>query len=106
MRNEFAGRVAEIPALAELFNQGVHWLLPPDRQARREMILGPARRAGLKLEGGDNGRLIIGGLLVLIGGSMLANRYLPWMEDLILPADGVTGTRSHKRCGVQLSAVF
>ena len=35
---------------------------------------------------GDNGRLIIGGLLVLIGGSLLANRYLPWVEDLILPA--------------------
>lgn len=35
---------------------------------------------------GDNGRLIVGGLLVVIGGSLLANRYLPWMEDLILPA--------------------
>jgi phage shock protein C len=35
---------------------------------------------------GDNGRLIVGGLLVLVGGSLLANRYLPWMEDLILPA--------------------
>ena len=35
---------------------------------------------------GDNGRLIVGGLLVVIGGSMLAKRYLPWMQDLILPA--------------------
>ena len=35
---------------------------------------------------GDNGRLIVGGLLVIIGGSLLANRFLPWMEDLILPA--------------------
>jgi phage shock protein PspC (stress-responsive transcriptional regulator) len=35
---------------------------------------------------GDNGRLIIGGLLVIIGSSLLANRYLPWIEDLILPA--------------------
>ena len=35
---------------------------------------------------GDNGRLIVGGLLVLIGGSLLANRYVPWVEDLILPA--------------------
>ncbi len=34
----------------------------------------------------DNGRLIIGGLLVLVGGSLLARRYLPWMQDLILPA--------------------
>ena len=35
---------------------------------------------------GDNARLVVGGLLVIIGGSMLANRFLPWMEDLILPA--------------------
>lgn len=35
---------------------------------------------------GDNARLIVGGLLVIIGGSLLANRFLPWMEDLILPA--------------------
>ena len=34
----------------------------------------------------DNGRLIVGGLLVLVGGSLLANRYVPWIEDLILPA--------------------
>ncbi len=35
---------------------------------------------------GDNGRLIVGGLLVLIGGFLLTKRFLPWMEDLILPA--------------------
>ena len=35
---------------------------------------------------GDNGRLVVGGLLVLVGGSMLARQYLPWMQDLILPA--------------------
>jgi phage shock protein PspC (stress-responsive transcriptional regulator) len=38
------------------------------------------------VKAGDNGRLIIGGLLVLVGGSILANRYLPWMKDLIVPA--------------------
>jgi len=35
---------------------------------------------------GDNGRLIVGGLLVLFGVSLLANRYVPWMKELILPA--------------------
>ena len=35
---------------------------------------------------GENGRLIIGSLLVLVGGSLLAREYLPWMQDLILPA--------------------
>lgn len=36
--------------------------------------------------GNDSGRIIIGSLLVLIGGSLLAQRYLPWMQDLIMPA--------------------
>lgn len=35
---------------------------------------------------GDNARIIVGGLLVLGGGALLANRYLPWMRDLWLPA--------------------
>ncbi len=34
---------------------------------------------------GDGGRFIIGALLVLIGGSLLAKEYLPWMRDLIFP---------------------
>ena len=34
----------------------------------------------------QSGQLIIGGLLVAIGGVLLANRYLPWMKDLILPS--------------------
>lgn len=33
----------------------------------------------------QSGQLIIGGLLVAIGGALLADRYLPWMKDLILP---------------------
>jgi hypothetical protein len=37
-------------------------------------------------QNGENGRLIIGSLLVLVGGSLLAREYLPWMQDLILPA--------------------
>jgi phage shock protein C len=34
----------------------------------------------------DNGKIILGGVLVLGGAAMLANRYLPWMKDLWLPA--------------------
>lgn len=34
----------------------------------------------------QSGQMIIGGLLVAIGGALLADRYLPWMKDLILPA--------------------
>lgn len=37
-------------------------------------------------QNGESGRLIIGSLLVLVGGSLLAREYLPWMQDLILPA--------------------
>ena len=36
--------------------------------------------------GSENGRLIIGSLLVLTGISLLARQYLPWMQDLIMPA--------------------
>jgi phage shock protein PspC (stress-responsive transcriptional regulator) len=35
---------------------------------------------------GDTGRIIVGGLLVLGGIALLANRYVPWMRDLWLPA--------------------
>ena len=35
---------------------------------------------------GNQGRLIVGGLLVLVGGSMLVGRLVPWMRDLMLPA--------------------
>lgn len=34
----------------------------------------------------DTGKFIIGGILILVGGSLLANQYLPWMKDLIVPA--------------------
>ena len=36
--------------------------------------------------GNESGRIVVGSLLVLIGGSLLAKQYLPWMQDLILPA--------------------
>lgn len=42
----------------------------------------PARTASA----GDNGKIILGGLLIFGGTAMLANRYLPWMRDLWLPA--------------------
>lgn len=47
---------------------------------------GPTAAPASVSASGDMGRVIVGGLLVLIGGSLLANRYLPWVEDLILPA--------------------
>jgi phage shock protein PspC (stress-responsive transcriptional regulator) len=34
----------------------------------------------------DTGRFIFGGLLVIAGAAMLARQYLPWMQDLIMPA--------------------
>jgi phage shock protein PspC (stress-responsive transcriptional regulator) len=37
-------------------------------------------------DAGDNGKIIVGGLLVLGGAAMLANRFLPWMRELWLPA--------------------
>jgi phage shock protein PspC (stress-responsive transcriptional regulator) len=57
----------------------VAWIVMPESTEADPLPVRAARA-------GDNGRLIVGGLLVVIGGSLLANRYLPWMEDLILPA--------------------
>ncbi len=57
----------------------IAWIAIPESAAADPLPVRAARA-------GDNGRLIVGGLLVLVGGSLLANRYLPWMEDLILPA--------------------
>jgi phage shock protein C len=34
----------------------------------------------------DSSKFIIGGLLILLGGSLLANQFVPWMKDLIVPA--------------------
>ena len=58
----------------------IAWIVIPESTDSSEPT--PVRRS----RGGDNARLIVGGLLVLIGASLLANRYLPWVEDLILPA--------------------
>lgn len=57
----------------------VAWIAIPESEDADPLPVRAARA-------GDNGRLIAGGLLVLIGGSLLARRYLPWMEDLILPS--------------------
>ncbi len=57
----------------------IAWIAIPE-SAEADPLPVRAARAG------DNGRLIVGGLLVIIGGSLLANRFLPWMEDLILPS--------------------
>ena len=60
----------------------IAWIAIPESAEASGSEAAPVRTS----PSGDNGRLIIGGLLVLIGGSLLANRYLPWVEDLILPA--------------------
>lgn len=76
MRNEFAGCVAETPALAELFNQGVHWLLPPSwdnllvayqRAARRKR--GCAEVAAFEYRLEDN--------LLALRGELLTSDYRP-----------------------------
>ena len=57
----------------------IAWIAIPDAEAGTSSTR-PARRSG------ESGRLIIGSLLVLVGASLLAREYLPWMQDLILPA--------------------
>ena len=57
----------------------IAWIAIPESEDADPLPVRAARA-------GDNGRLVVGGLLVIIGGSLLANRFLPWMEDLILPA--------------------
>jgi phage shock protein PspC (stress-responsive transcriptional regulator) len=58
----------------------IAWIALPEADAGTE---GGAARAVTSTE---NGRFIVGALLVLVGASLLARQYLPWMKDLILPA--------------------
>lgn len=60
----------------------IAWVAIPETANPPGSAAAPVR----PVRSGDNGRLIVGGLLVLVGGSLLANRYLPWVEDLIMPA--------------------
>lgn len=62
-----------------LFLYIIAWIAIPEADAETSTVR-PAR------QNGESGRLIIGSLLVLVGGSLLAREYLPWMQDLILPA--------------------
>ena len=57
----------------------IAWIAIPEADAGTTSA--PRRRTG-----GDSGRFIIGSLLVLIGVSLLARQYVPWMQDLIMPA--------------------
>ena len=59
----------------------IAWIAIPEAQ-------GPpsATAASTSRHSGDTGRFVIGGLLVIIGGSLLANQYVPWMRDLFVPA--------------------
>ena len=58
----------------------VAWIVLPEADASSS-----AQLAG-EPQRGESGQLIIGGLLVAIGGALLADRFLPWMKELILPA--------------------
>ena len=57
----------------------IAWIAIPEADTDTATVRSPRQH-------GESGRLIIGSLLVLVGGSLLAREYLPWMQDLILPA--------------------
>lgn len=57
----------------------VAWIAIPESET------GASPRPAHHVASRESGQLIIGGLLVAIGGALLADRYLPWMKDLILP---------------------
>jgi phage shock protein C len=57
----------------------VAWIVIPEADTA---TAAPVRRQ----PAGDSGKIILGGLLVLGGAAMLANRVLPWMKDLWVPA--------------------
>ena len=58
----------------------IAWIAIPEADVGTESV------AVKSATGNDSGRFVFGGLLVLVGASLLANQYLPWMKDLILPA--------------------
>ena len=57
----------------------IAWIAIPEAQSGTE----PAPRPRSTSE---SGRFIFGGILVLAGAAILARQYMPWMEDLFLPA--------------------
>lgn len=60
----------------------VAWIVIPEADTATAATTTPVRAA----PAGDNGKIIVGGLLILGGAAMLANRFLPWMKDLWVPA--------------------
>ena len=58
----------------------VAWIILPEAD-----VASSARLASTTQQQ-ESGQLIIDGLLVAIGGALFADRYLPWMKDLIIPA--------------------
>jgi phage shock protein PspC (stress-responsive transcriptional regulator) len=57
----------------------IAWIAIPDGDTETPA---PVRSSSAR----DDGKIVLGGVLVLGGAAMLANRYLPWMKDLWLPA--------------------
>lgn len=60
----------------------VAWIAIPEADEPQKIAASPVKAE----TGSDNGRLIFGALLVLVGASLLARQYLPWMKELLLPA--------------------
>jgi DNA-binding SARP family transcriptional activator/WD40 repeat protein len=52
LRADRLGELTQHPGIAALIQQGLHLLTPMDEHDLREVITGPARQAGLLLEGG------------------------------------------------------
>lgn len=59
----------------------IAWIAIPEAEGQQT-----AAAASTPSHSSDTGRFVIGGLLVIIGGSLLANQYVPWMRDLFVPA--------------------
>ena len=58
----------------------IAWIAIPEAEPGTESV---ATRANADR---DSGRFIVGGLLVIAGAAMLARQYIPWLQDLLLPA--------------------
>ena len=58
----------------------IAWIAIPEAEVGTESVATPD---GTRQ---DNGRFIVGGLLVIAGAAMLARQYMPWLQDLLLPA--------------------
>lgn len=64
----------------------IAWIAIPEAEGQPT-----AATAATARQSNDTGRFVFGGLLVIVGGSILANQYVPWMRDLFVPAALIAG---------------